>query len=135
MNSNTPSTRGFIIGLILIFSTILIFFGFFFLIVFNSDFIFDNPFTFIFLFFTMFFAIAIIVIIGVFQIQKSQRPNNYKQNFNEMHEGQFGRNTDELSIEQIKAKNFEENKSYCSKCGSTIYSADVFCLNCGNKLN
>ena len=61
MQNNSPDPKNFLLGMIFIFSGVLVFFGFFFSIFLFNDGIFDTPFSFILMFFAMFFIVAVII--------------------------------------------------------------------------
>ena len=42
---------------------------------------------------------------------------------------------DEPTIEEIKSRPYEEVEKFCPKCGTKYYDSDIFCFNCGNKVN
>lgn len=135
MQNNPLDLKYIFLGLILIFSGILVFFGFFFGIVFFNDFISGNPFTFIFSFFTMFFLISLIFIAGVFMIQKSAKHKNFRFGISDEYEQpNYTKKKGHIVSSYIKKNQNSKKTNFCLKCGSEVFEADVFCLNCGNKI-
>ena len=134
MENKFQYSINFVIGMILIFLGILIFFGFFFSFIFIDN-ILDNPFSFIVLFFAMFFIIALIMITGTFFIQKSVSKPFKNFNLSERNEYQLNSlDEDDFNPEKMK-ENFKYMKyNYCQKCGSQTYEDESFCLNCGNRI-
>ena len=121
--------------MILILSGVLVFFGFLFSIFFFNSHIFGNPFTFIFSFFALLFLIAFIFIAGVFMIQKSTKQKNFGLRIrNKFENPLYGKENINITSEYIKKSNISNDTKLCANGRSEVFDADIFCLNCGNKI-
>jgi sensor histidine kinase YesM len=135
MQKKSSDPKNFLLGMIFIFSGILVFFGFFFSIFLFSDGIFESPFIFILLFFAMFFIMALVIIAGTFFIQKSTKQESQRMNESLKLENSLKSSNDyNNKTKNIKNEKLDLEKNFCQKCGSSIYYNDKFCLNCGTKV-